>query len=774
MGFDLDMLGAQVFHEYVGEATVRDPGPSASKLSSASQRASSAAGKLAKINPKAAAKLKALSATATAKGDKIKKAGAAAKAKAMQAAQQETAAKPPATAKPASTTALKSLPPIGPSITAPVLSAISSGTSVPRLMNAVVDMPIMQPTMTALAPATILNIQPTAPAPAPAPTYTAPKISTTPYVAPTTTPKLTTTTVKPLTTTTLRTLSTRIGALTAQMIPTDMLLAAINAYNMMIDVYDGFANQVDDAGVAGEVITLVTPLLQPLTDKHQTGLVNTGNNLLMRAQAIIDDVPAAGPDDSGLTMVGDITQTGNDLMAEAEDWIQQAREALAASGAGPGATTPPPSAAAGAKVVVTPISVSIAQGLGQQFQAQLLDANKKPVAPINPVQWSVTPATGATIDASGNFQAQSGGAFTVTAVVDGVTGSGVANVQGSLPGGGGPSGGGGGGGGGGGDAAPDEGGDDEESGLAEYGADEEGGDEGDQGGEEDLTEGGLVDPEYINADDQGGGDDSEVGHGGHGGGGHGHGGHGHGRGWGGGWGWGGPWWDGPYDGYEILDVVEPADYHFDAEDVANAVVAKMKDKQKGTIVGAYDIQQSQRQMNTLKAITVSIARALVKHGLQVADETIKQAEGGFFTKALPNLQTLKNARAHVQWHADKLAGMPDPTAMYADGEDLKKWVMEAFINANAVEEGRSRQEEIWTEMWTEIGDALAKLPAKIVKMVAALPGQILEAVTGIPVWAFYVGGSVIVCLLGFGAYRLLRSPATHRIAENVITKRLGG
>jgi hypothetical protein len=77
-------------------------------------------------------------------------------------------------------------------------------------------------------------------------------------------------------------------------------------------------------------------------------------------------------------------------------------------------------------------------------------------------------------------------------------------------------------------------------------------------------------------------------------------------------------------------------------------------------------------------------------------------------------------------------------------------------------------------MWTEIGDALAKLPAKIAKAVAALPGQILEAVTGIPVWAWYVGGSVIVLLMGFGAWRLLRSPTTHRIAENVITKRLGG
>jgi hypothetical protein len=200
----------------------------------------------------------------------------------------------------------------------------------------------------------------------------------------------------------------------------------------------------------------------------------------------------------------------------------------------------------------------------------------------------------------------------------------------------------------------------------------------------------------------------------------------------------------------------------------------MKAKKGGTIVGAYDIQSSQRQMNTLKAITVSIARALVKNGMQVADETIAQAKGGLFQSALPVATTLANAKAHLQWHADKLAGLSDPTAIYDSGDDLKKWTMEAFINANAVEEGRGRQEEIWTAMWTEIGDALAKLPAKIAKAVAALPGQILEAVTGIPVWAWYVGGSVIVLLMGFGAWRLLRSPTTHRIAENVITKRLGG
>jgi len=109
--------------------------------------------------------------------------------------------------------------------------------------------------------------------------------------------------------------------------------------------------------------------------------------------------------------------------------------------------------------------------------------------------------------------------------------------------------------------------------------------------------------------------------------------------------------------------------------------------------------------------------------------------------------------------ADALAKLSDPTAIYASGDDLKKWCMQAFIDANAVEEGRARQEQIWTDMWTEIGAALAALPAEVAKAVVALPGKMFEAITGIPSWAFWVGGAVVVVLLGVGVWKLLVAAA---------------
>ncbi len=118
------------------------------------------------------------------------------------------------------------------------------------------------------------------------------------------------------------------------------------------------------------------------------------------------------------------------------------------------------------------------------------------------------------------------------------------------------------------------------------------------------------------------------------------------------------------------------------------------------------------------------------------------------------------------WHDNELSKYGDPTAIYPNGDDLKKWTMQAFIDANSVEEGRSEQEMIWTALWTEIGEELAKMPPKIFQAVAKLPGQVVEAATGIPAWAFYVGGGVLLIGVGFGIWKLitLATPAVATVA----------
>ena len=374
----------------------------------------------------------------------------------------------------------------------------------------------------------------------------------------------------------------------------------------------------------------------------------------------------------------------------------------------------------------------------------------------------------------------------------------------------------GGGGGGGGDSgggfSPDDQGqgyDDQGQGYDDQG--NEGGDQGDaaEGYYEDgtpvsggdvmiVSDGDQYDTSDDSSGDQGdneGGDDLDDdsgldlvgGGGGHGEGGHGgHGGHGRGRGVRGGW-WGGPWW-GDYDGFDYLEAVDAADDEVTLDDVVNVAKALKKvEKKKGgkTVIGAFDIQQSQRQMDTLKQVTVGIAKVLVKRGQQVANETILQAKGvstaadalavatsGGVTSDLPGITSLKNTLGHLNWHANALAKLSDASAIYSSGDDLKKWTMQAWIDANSVEEGRERQQEIWTEMWVEIGDAVAKLPAKLAKAVAAIPGQLIEAVTGIPVWVWIVGGVTILGLVGFGVYKIIKgnAPTVLRIAERRLSR----
>ncbi len=173
------------------------------------------------------------------------------------------------------------------------------------------------------------------------------------------------------------------------------------------------------------------------------------------------------------------------------------------------------------------------------------------------------------------------------------------------------------------------------------------------------------------------------------------------------------------------------------------------------VLGMFDIGSAQLRMNALKPVTVGIAKSLVHGGQQVMAVAQKIAR----TKGLPDTNTLQTTVGHLQWHADKLAGIKDDNAIYASGDDVKKWGMQAFIESNAVEEGAAYLDEAWSAMWAEIGAKLAALPREIVQAAAKLPGQAFEAVTGIPSWAFWLGAAVIVGGVVYGIFKILSGPA---------------
>lgn len=174
-------------------------------------------------------------------------------------------------------------------------------------------------------------------------------------------------------------------------------------------------------------------------------------------------------------------------------------------------------------------------------------------------------------------------------------------------------------------------------------------------------------------------------------------------------------------------------------------------------IGMFDIGSEQLKMNMLKPVTLTIARTLVKHGLEVIGQAIDQAN----TAGLPGPTARTNCQAHLQWHQNKLAGLSGPpdSTIYDSSDDCKKWTMQAFVEHNSVEEGSAYLDAAWAAMWSEIADGLKKVPAQLAK----LPGQAIEAVTGIPWWLVYGGGAVVIGGILYGAYKIITSEGGGRI-----------
>ncbi len=199
----------------------------------------------------------------------------------------------------------------------------------------------------------------------------------------------------------------------------------------------------------------------------------------------------------------------------------------------------------------------------------------------------------------------------------------------------------------------------------------------------------------------------------------------------------------------------------------------------GDMIGMEDITARKRQMNNLKPVTVGIAKILVKYGQQAIAKAIEGAKQPWYRADLPGDTARNTALWKLRWHADTLAKAgADQNATYAPGDDLKDWVMQAFIEQNAVEEGNAAAAQMWTlawsdwsSMWSEIAVALAALPKKLLQTLATLPGKAFEAATGVPSWAFYVGAVALTGLVGYGAYKILAGPAGGAVVGHYLGRR---
>jgi hypothetical protein len=187
----------------------------------------------------------------------------------------------------------------------------------------------------------------------------------------------------------------------------------------------------------------------------------------------------------------------------------------------------------------------------------------------------------------------------------------------------------------------------------------------------------------------------------------------------------------------LFDVVEPAEPEYDIKEIDGQLVLVPR----VTVLGAVDVATWQRQMNTLKQVPVSVAKILLKSGR----DAITRAKSIAAANNLPGGGARDNTAWKLQWHAETLSKLSDPNAMYSSGEDLKKWVLAAYVEANAAEEGALWIAAAWSQMWSEIGAAIANLPKIIAQKINEAAGELL----GMPVWIVALGG---LGILGVAAY----------------------
>lgn len=114
----------------------------------------------------------------------------------------------------------------------------------------------------------------------------------------------------------------------------------------------------------------------------------------------------------------------------------------------------------------------------------------------------------------------------------------------------------------------------------------------------------------------------------------------------------------------------------------------------GEAASAADIASAQRQMNALKNVSVKAARVLIRGGLGIIDEALAAGELGGKTSR-------ENVRGHLKWHEDAANKISDLKASYPHANDLKDWVMRAYVESFAA--GKAEKVgSTWADMWKDV------------------------------------------------------------------------
>lgn len=182
----------------------------------------------------------------------------------------------------------------------------------------------------------------------------------------------------------------------------------------------------------------------------------------------------------------------------------------------------------------------------------------------------------------------------------------------------------------------------------------------------------------------------------------------------------------------------------------------------GQIVGGVDFAQLLKgPIFQLKVVSLAQAREMLAGGQEAIRQAKEIAKETWTKPALPGETSRDNVFWKLDWHDKKLAEMRQGSvnAVYPHGDDLKKWVLAAYSEWNAAEDGRGESERVAGKRLDDLGRRIAELPGVAVEAIRQLPGKVVESATGLPLWAWSllaVGG---VGLLGYGVVKILSAIA---------------
>lgn len=186
---------------------------------------------------------------------------------------------------------------------------------------------------------------------------------------------------------------------------------------------------------------------------------------------------------------------------------------------------------------------------------------------------------------------------------------------------------------------------------------------------------------------------------------------------------------------------------------AGASSADVMGRSAFEVLGMFDMSVVSKNLDSLKPVTIEIARILMQTGIEVINWAITHAQfpganSQWPVQELPGGTARKNVMDHLLWHTNALmfaAGDPQTTA-YASGDDLRKWVTSAYEEANAVETGNAYLEAAWNAMWAEISAKLLAIPAAALKKLNDAASAL------VPWWVWLIGGGVAAGAIGYGVW----------------------